>query len=471
MSWLYERTLIPSVKNGPITVSRKLGVWSIHVGGYDETTPYTEHMWQRALLELPRTFRPKRILMLGLGAGATVGTLQEYFPQAHITAIEWDEVMVAIAKRCALFVFNEKLSILLGDATALVPTLTDTYDFILIDLFKGKEVAPILTDPSFANHLTKLLSPSGHLVANIFHTPERLAAFDQTLAHKKLWRYKYNRVAFYEHHGRGTIGDPLPHGFMSHRQSRLYLTYNDHGEIVGEQGCLGTRNRRGPIYFESYTTDTEPKPQKQWGIGIIKWQPLSITQIPHGWHRMKKPFIKQTGFAEIKNPIRYWDAWTDHAKRHRTKWLNKPLYPVEVVGAQEFMGAYRRESHLFVTKYPFLGILRHDAKHHGERLVCFGARDSDGTLVAGLAVLNLPDANTSSHTISFIAKRARHTSVGTALIDAWFQNAIANSIRFLNFGTFWAPGDPPAWRGFSQFKAQFGIHFIRYPHQLFKIMR
>jgi hypothetical protein len=40
---------------------------------------------------------------------------------------------------------------------------------------------------------------------------------------------------------------------------------------------------------------------------------------------------------------------------------------------------------------------------------------------------------------------------------------MALGLRVLDFGVFWAPGDPKSWMGFSQFKAQFNIHFIRYP--------
>lgn len=470
MSWLYEHFTVPSEKNKSIAVSRAWGKWSVHVNLWDETTPYLERMWQRAMLKLPRAFRPKKILMLGLGAGGAVRVMQEYFPNAHITVIEWDEAMIDVAKRCALFVFNENVSILLGDATTLVPTLTEPYDFILVDLFTGDEVAPQLTNSGFANHLTQLLASDGYLLANIFHTPERLAALDQVLSRTELWRYRYNQLAFYQHHGRGAIGDPLPLGFTHHKQSHLYLTHNDAGDLINESPCLGTRTRRGPIYFESYTSDTEPVIEKQKGIGFIKWHRISRTDIPRGWKKSKDSFTRQTGFAEIKNLAKYWESWTAHAKRHRTKWLREELYTITTVDAKEFAAAYRKESHLFITKYPFLGIISHNAKHHGDRFVCFGARDTKGALVAGLAVLDLPDANISNHTISFIAIRARHTSVGTGLIDAWFIHAIKKNIRFLNFGTFWAPKDPYAWKGFSQFKAQFGIHMIRYPEPLTKIL-
>lgn len=470
MSWLYEHFSVPSTKNNSIVVSRSWGTWSIKVNLYDETTPYTNTMWQRSLLRLPKNFRAKKILLLGLGAGGVVTLLQEYFRDATIDAIEWDPAMVEVAKRCALFVFNDKLTIHIGDATEIVPRLTGQYDLIIVDLFTGEHVAPALTDASFANALQHLLAPEGSMLVNIFHSPEMLTVFDRVLGRHDYWRYRYNHLALYQHHGRGATGDPLPEKFLHNKQSRLYLEHNSSGEIIGTPGALGTRTRRGPFYFESYTTDTEPILAKQKGIGFISWHRLARTDIPKGWVKKQKPYIKQTGFAEIKNPAAYWDDWTDHAKRHRRKSLRESSYTIEPVSADEFTAAYRRESHLFITKYPFIGILRYNTKHHGDRFVCIGARDTNGALIAGLAVLDLPDANISNHTISFIAKRARNTSVGTGLIDAWFQHEIRRGITFLNFGTFWAPKDPFAWKGFSQFKAQFGIHLIRYPRQLTKII-
>jgi hypothetical protein len=49
------------------------------------------------------------------------------------------------------------------------------------------------------------------------------------------------------------------------------------------------------------------------------------------------------------------------------------------------------------------------------------------------------------------------------MIDHWFQEGIRQGFTYLDFDLFWNQGDPEAWRGFSRFKSQFGIRYIRYP--------
>lgn len=469
MRWFREQLTIPSEKNGQIIATRSWGTWTIRVGGYDETTPYLRDMWRKAFTMLPRDFRPKKILMLGLGAGGEVGSAQEYFPKAHITVIEWDEAMIALAKRCALFVFNDSLLIKTGDARALLPTLTDTFDLILVDLFTGPAVSPLVTEETFAAELQKRITPNGHMLVNIFRSPQALRSLDAYFGRQKLWRYKYNRMAFYRPHGCGTIGDPLPAGFTLHKQSPLYIRHSEFLELVGVPGAYGTKRTWGTYASETYTTDVEPTLAPHRGIRLITWQPITRTDRPRGWFRLGQPTIKMTGFTQIIHPETYWTSWTNHAKRHRSAWLKNPLYTIERIDSDSFIRAYKQESHLTLMKHPFARVVAHNARHHGDRLVCFGAKDAHGSIVAGLAVLDLPDVSTSNHTISFIAKRARHTSVGTGLIDEWFRHCIRTGIHTLNFGTFAIETDPASWRGFTQFKGQFGTRYIRYPKPLYKI--
>ena len=49
--------------------------------------------------------------------------------------------------------------------------------------------------------------------------------------------------------------------------------------------------------------------------------------------------------------------------------------------------------------------------------------------------------------MSFHTDAAKAVSAGTGLMDHWFQHAQQTGIRYLEFGTFWTPGEPNSWKG------------------------
>ena len=60
-------------------------------------------MWNNAFKRIPKDFKAKNILILGLGGGNIIKLLQKRHPKANINVVEWDEVMIDIAKKLELF--------------------------------------------------------------------------------------------------------------------------------------------------------------------------------------------------------------------------------------------------------------------------------------------------------------------------------------------------------------------------------
>ncbi len=473
MSWLYEHSIVPSEKNGPIIVDRFLGNWSIHVGGFHETTTYLGDMWRSVFRKLPSSWKPKRILMLGLGAGGEVRTLKQRFRKAEITVVEWDEAMVGVAKKCKLFRWDKRVTVITSDAAEAVAKITDHYDLIVLDLFTGDITSSHYNEESFVESLAKRLNPDGYLVANFFRMPEFKKELQGHFATVKFWKYWTNYLGIFKHRGSGVMGDALPDGFLHHRQSQDYLTKSEHADaIIGVGSAIGSATRVGPFSFETFTTDHEPDIARTKHIRIINWQRIARTTRPKGWIPWGDAWGKQTGFFDRSTVTleNYWHTWSAHAKRHRAYWLKHPIYTIEQIPHAEFIQAYGQGTHLKVMKYGFLNVLKWISREHKEKMICWGARDNQGIIMAGLAVLDLPDISMSNHTMAFVRKEAGKTSVGTAVIDVWFRHCLEQGIRFMNFGGIWAKGDPRSWKGFSRFKRQFGIHVIRYPRQLVKII-
>ena len=112
------------------------------------------------------------------------------------------------------------------------------------------------------------------------------------------------------------------------------------------------------------------------------------------------------------------------------------------------------------------------SRAHGDLFHLYGVVSLDtGELIAGLAVLDVPEIRVSIHVTGFILPIARHTPAGVGLINHWFCESQSRGIRFCDFDGFFAPGDPISWKGFSRFKSQFGVRFVAYPDPFWRIAR
>ena len=117
-------------------------------------------------------------------------------------------------------------------------------------------------------------------------------------------------------------------------------------------------------------------------------------------------------------------------------------------------------------------MLKRGRANHGERLRLIGAREkATGRLLAGLAVLDLPNSKQSVHVAAFFHRDASRTGASYGLIDEWFRRSIAQNLHALHFGLVWYPGDPGSWKGYSAFKRQFDLTCVVYPNALVKIVR
>ena len=86
--------------------------------------------------------------------------MSEYAPEAHITTIENYEKRIPIARdNIAKAGKSASIDLIPGDATEILPTLTDTYDFIFMDAAKGQYI-------NFLPEIMRLLSKGGILVSD-----------------------------------------------------------------------------------------------------------------------------------------------------------------------------------------------------------------------------------------------------------------------------------------------------------------
>jgi precorrin-6B methylase 2 len=479
MNLFFRTTTVESQRNGKITVlfSPSEGP-TVLVDGYQQSGRHLADVWRRSLWHVPEEHPVKQVLLLGLGSGSSMRVIKNRFPDAHVTAVEWDPAMVELAKNLKRYPARQAPEIILGDACEVVPKLNRRFDVILIDLFRGGDTEPRLASDAMIAALSRALEPDGYLILNIFRTVSLIPAFERHLSRHATLFFKRDTLALFRHYGQGRVGDPLPEGYVHPTQSPLYLIGGwepkaANMEPVGQAGCLGMRWHYGPIWIESYTSDLPPEIDPGAPSRMVIWQPLTKTGRPAHWHRswiQMNP--QQHGFADIRGKLEYWRDWTDHAQRHRKRWLKDDRFEIVEVTLPEFAAAYHRSGKLRTMRKDFIRLLERRLHWHGTAVHMFAARNIlTQEIIAGLGVVDLPDVSHSMHLVAFIHPKFEKTSVGTGLIDHWFQHCQAAGIRFPHFGLVWTPGDPRGWKGYSKFKRQFNLHLLLYPRPLIRFVR
>ena len=146
---------------------------------------------QAFLKFMMRLCKPRNILEVGTAVGFSALLMSEYAPEAHITTIENYEKRIPIARdNIAKAGKSAGIDLIPGDATEILPTLTDTYDFIFMDAAKGQYI-------NFLPEIMRLLSKGGILVSDnvlqdgdIIESRFAVVRRDRTL-HTRMREYLY----------------------------------------------------------------------------------------------------------------------------------------------------------------------------------------------------------------------------------------------------------------------------------------
>ncbi len=259
---------------------------------------------------------------------------------------------------------------------------------------------------------------------------------------------------------------------ISYREHPAYIL-RESGEssgssLVGEHGSFGMRWFHGPLCFERYTSDQEPVLHHDGQRKLVVWQPIHRVDRPKGWWPgLPKMSIGLTGYA-VLHP-EYERDWSSHARRHLARWRRDTEWNVREITAEEYIAAYARSTQDIILRVMFSAILKSKIRTHEGRVRIMGATRRGG-VEAGFVCVDVPETGESLHLMSFICASARSSPVAVGLMEYWCRSSFAQGIRFLDFGLFWQKGDPRDWKGFSRFKSQFGVHFVKYPTPFMRLI-
>lgn len=485
MSWLYEKRAYPSQFNELITAERILGTWSISVGKREQTGPATDRLWRHAFKRYRDKIAPEpRILVTGFGAGGAVRDLYRLFPGCKITAIEYDPVMVNLAKKIHLWGSYSDPTILIGNAQEVLATITERFDLIILDIFKDNKPSPALTNDVFLHAVSEHIQPGGTLLVNVCTGSEYLQKIRQLFPIWETWKRGINYFAAASH-------EPGPYEpFVDPRNYDVTPPelWREYGAIAGPAGlCAREQLELGayrwslwPIAFEQHTGDTEPKPRKKGALNynrLVMWRRITDGPVPHGWQISSASPWRIDAFAQLEANQDYTALWHKKARHDVRRWreeVGAGTYKIEELDWPTFSQLYQESTAKQRMGAYMLRILKRklsmpESKDH---IVFWGVRDmKKNELIAGTAVIYSPTTQSSVRECPCMRDSARSTHAMTGLMDHWYQESLRRGIRTQYFTYFWHPGQPDSWKGFSRFKSHFAQFYIAYPPELTRFVR
>jgi spermidine synthase len=125
--------------------------------------PYDQTM--TAALAYPTA--PKRILMIGLGAGSISTYLGRAMPDAQIDVVELDPGVISAGKDYFGLRETERVRLIAGDGRVYLNRHKDLYDLILLDAFRELGIPFHLLTREFYGLVKEHLAPGGAMASNV----------------------------------------------------------------------------------------------------------------------------------------------------------------------------------------------------------------------------------------------------------------------------------------------------------------
>ncbi len=135
--------------NGNIKVLKTFGLGTyIQVDGLTQSGGIVESIW-KSTLKMIKNENIKSILILGLGGGTVAKLSQKIWPEAKITGIDIDPVIVELGKK---YLDLKNVRVKIGDAYNFN---TKGYDLVIVDVYKGFDYPEKFEDEKFLKKLSK----------------------------------------------------------------------------------------------------------------------------------------------------------------------------------------------------------------------------------------------------------------------------------------------------------------------------
>lgn len=168
---------VNSKVNGELAVVRDLsyGVY-IHGGGLPQSGGLAEMIWKSSLNKIRSTkFEIRNCLIVGLGGGSIAKLVRRNWPEARITGVDIDQVIVDLGKKY-MGLDKHDVEIIIADAEEAIKNpkykiLNTKYDLVCFDTYVQANFPEKFEKAEFIKAVKNLLSENGVAVFNRLFGP------------------------------------------------------------------------------------------------------------------------------------------------------------------------------------------------------------------------------------------------------------------------------------------------------------
>ncbi|MBI3443181.1 hypothetical protein HY008_00765 [Candidatus Woesebacteria bacterium] len=150
---------VESPINGKLTVIRNLA-WGTYIKahGVTQSGGVLKKVWESTIKSLITSHKSPvtNCLILGLGGGSVAQLIRKYWPEAKITGVDIDPVIIELGTRY-LALDRKEVKVVIQDAMDFVSSVysSGAYDLICVDLYIGDKYPKKFESEDFLKLLTK----------------------------------------------------------------------------------------------------------------------------------------------------------------------------------------------------------------------------------------------------------------------------------------------------------------------------
>ena len=173
--------------NGHLRVVKSIGLGTyIQAEGLTQSGGIVETIWKSTLKRIHKSLATNhKTLILGLGGGTVAKLIRKIWPDAKITGVDIDPVMVELGKKY-LGLNEYNISVVIKDAYDFLKTYNSSspslraeglqptaYDLILVDLYVGDEFPEKFESENYIRLVRTVLASDGIVVFNRLYYGEK----------------------------------------------------------------------------------------------------------------------------------------------------------------------------------------------------------------------------------------------------------------------------------------------------------
>ncbi|MCL4359776.1 hypothetical protein M1555_00775 [Patescibacteria group bacterium] len=139
-------------------MNEEQGSLKLLVNGSRQSGPYIGMLWKKAFGNFSGAmpFQVKKILVLGVGGGTVIRMLHSMYPDARISAVDIDPVILGIARTYFRLDALPGLTLIEEDAGKFLRSSVSgkkEYDIVILDIFIGADIPDMVLSAGFLDDL------------------------------------------------------------------------------------------------------------------------------------------------------------------------------------------------------------------------------------------------------------------------------------------------------------------------------